>query len=63
MSERMRDIQERKRAMRNRLADLTYDEKVVLLERLRDRSLAIAGSPLRRRKAPYDVGQRILRER
>lgn len=33
---------------RERLASLSFSEKIKLLEKLRDRSLAIAGSPLRR---------------
>ena len=37
-----------KREARKRLAARPFSEKVKLLEKLRDRSLAIAGSPLRR---------------
>ena len=55
MSGGMRDILKSKRVMRSRLADLTFDEKVVLLEKLRDRSLAIAESPLRRRNEPHNT--------
>ena len=49
MSDRMRKILESKREMRQRLAALPFADKVKLLEQLRDRSLAIAASPLRRR--------------
>jgi hypothetical protein len=47
MSDWMRKVLESKRATRQRLRDLSFSEKVVLLEKLRDRSLAIARSPLR----------------
>ena len=50
MSDRMRKILESKRVMRNRLAALPFAEKVVLLEKLRDRSLVIASSPLRQKR-------------
>ena len=49
MSERMRKILESKRETRRRLAGLPFDEKVKLLEQLRDRARAIANSPLKRR--------------
>jgi hypothetical protein len=49
MSNRLRKILESKRALRKRLAALSFSEKIVLLEQLRDRSLLIASSPLRRR--------------
>ena len=48
MNTRMQAIVESKQAMRRQLAALPFSEKVVLLEKLRDRSLAIAASPLRR---------------
>ena len=48
MSEWMRTILESKRAMRGRLSALPFSEKVKLLEQLRDRSLAIASSPLKK---------------
>ena len=48
MSERMRQILESKRAMRRQLAALPFADKVKLLEQLRDRTLAIATSPLKR---------------
>jgi hypothetical protein len=46
----MQKVLESKRAMRQRLQALSFSEKLKLLEKLRDRSLAIAGSPLRRRQ-------------
>jgi hypothetical protein len=44
-----------KKAMRKRLAALSFTEKVKILERLRDRSLAIADAGLRR-KVSKQVG-------
>ncbi len=49
MSDRMRKILESKREARGRLAALPFADKVKLLEQLRDRSLAIAASPLKRK--------------
>jgi hypothetical protein len=49
MSEWMLKILESKRAMRQRLAKLPFADKVKILEQLRDRSRAIAESPLRRK--------------
>ena len=46
MSEWMKQMLESKRAMRTRLAALPFSEKIKLLEKLRDRSLLIAASPL-----------------
>jgi hypothetical protein len=48
MSNWMRQILEGKREMRRHLAALPFADKVKLLEQLRDRSRAIAASPLRR---------------
>lgn len=48
MSDRMRKILKSKRAMRKHLTTLPFSEKVKLLEKLRDRSLAIGSNPLRR---------------
>jgi hypothetical protein len=48
MTDRMRQILESKRAMRQHLATRPFSEKIVLLEKLRDRSLAIAASSVRR---------------
>ena len=39
-----------KREMRRKLASLSFAEKIKLLEKLRDRSVAIAASGLRRKK-------------
>ena len=47
MSDWMRRVLESKRATRKRLAALPFSEKLLLLEKLRDRSLLIASSPLR----------------
>ncbi len=43
----MRKILESKAAERKRLRELPFAEKLKLLEKLRDRDLAIARSPLR----------------
>jgi hypothetical protein len=51
MSERMQKILESKRETRKRLAALSFSEKVKLLEQLRDRTLAIADSPLKKQFA------------
>ena len=48
MSDWMRKILESKRATRQRLQALSFSEKLKLLEKLRDRSMAIARSPLRK---------------
>jgi hypothetical protein len=48
MSEWMHKVLESKRATRQRLRALSFSEKLKLLEKLRDRSLAIAQSPLRK---------------
>lgn len=50
MSDWMRKVLESKRAMRQRVAALSFSEKLKLLEKLRDRSLEIARSPLRRQQ-------------
>jgi hypothetical protein len=47
MSEWMRKVLESKRAMRQRLRELPFSEKIKILEKLRDRSLAIARNPRR----------------
>jgi hypothetical protein len=52
MSHRLRKFLESKRAMRQQLATRPFAEKIALLEKLRDRSLLIASSPLRRRQSP-----------
>ena len=48
MSDWMLKVLESKRAMRQRLRALSFSEKLKLLEKLRDRSLAIARNPLRK---------------
>lgn len=47
MSDWLRKVLESKREMRKRLATLPFSEKVKVLEKLRDRSRAIASSSLR----------------
>ena len=49
MSKWMRKVLESKREARKRLTVLPFSEKLKLLEKLRDRSLAIAENSLRRR--------------
>jgi len=48
----MRKILESKSETRQRLARLSFAEKLVLLEKLRDRSLLIAASSLRTHHRP-----------
>jgi hypothetical protein len=50
MNDWMRKLLEGKLATRSQLRALSFSEKIRLLERLRERSLAIARSSLRRRK-------------
>ena len=60
MTERIRQILESKRAMRQHLATRPFSEKIALLEKLRDRSLAIAGSSVRKnaeRKSLSRIGR------
>jgi hypothetical protein len=52
MSDYMRKVLESKRQARKRLAELPFAQKLILLEKLRDRSLLIAANPLRRRHQP-----------
>ena len=47
MSEWMRKVLESKRAMRQRLRELPFSEKIKILEKLRDRDPAIARNPRR----------------
>lgn len=54
MSDWMRNILESKRLARRRLAALPFAQKLVLLEKLRDRSLLIAASSLRQRYSSKD---------
>ncbi len=46
----MRKVLESKRATRKHLAQLPFAQKLVLLEKLRDRSLLIAASRLRTKR-------------
>jgi hypothetical protein len=48
MSDWMRKVLESKRATRQRLRELSFSEKLKLLEKLRERTLVIGRSPLRR---------------
>ena len=50
MNDWMRKVLESKRTTRQRLRTLSFSEKLRLLEKLRDRSLEIARSPLRRQQ-------------
>ena len=49
MSDFMRRVLKSKREMRKRLAVLPFSDKLILLEKLRGRSLLIASTPLRQR--------------
>ena len=51
MSDWMRRVLEGKLETRKLLAALPFSEKLILLEKLRDRSLLIAFSPLRQQHA------------
>ena len=50
MSDWIRSVLASKRSGRQRLQELSFSEKLKLLEKLRERSLAIARSPLRRQQ-------------
>lgn len=58
MSEWMRKVLESKRAMRKQLASLSFSQKLLLLEKLRDRRLAIISGGLKR---SISVGKRVPR--
>ncbi|MBI1748199.1 MAG: hypothetical protein HYR55_16675 [Acidobacteria bacterium] len=49
MNDWMRKVLESKRQMRKQIAALPFSEKIKIMEKLRDRSLAIASNPLRRK--------------
>ena len=53
----MRQILESKRRFRRQLAERSFSEKLAILEKLRERSLAIAASPLRARVVSSARGQ------
>jgi dGTP triphosphohydrolase len=55
MTEWMRRVLESKRQARKDLAALPFSEKLLLLERLRDRSRLVASSPLRRKQRGTQV--------
>lgn len=63
MNARIKAMLESKRAERRRLAGLSFSEKVALLERLRDRAMAAAGSALYRAHEPHSGKAWVLRER
>src|ERR1041385_4089662 len=48
-----------KRDLRRQLASLSFSEKVKILEKLRDRSLAIAAAGLRRKSASQQSASQI----
>jgi hypothetical protein len=52
MSDYMRKVLESKRETRKRLAELPFAQKLILLEKLRDRSLLLAANSLRRQHQP-----------
>jgi len=53
MSELMERILSSKREARKRLAALPFAQKLALVEKMRDRSLLIAASSMRRRQRPH----------
>jgi hypothetical protein len=57
MNEWMRKILESKRTTRHRLSNLSFTDKIFLLEKLRDRSLAIARRSLKHEVAPSNKPQ------
>jgi len=63
MNDRMNAILESKRKERSRLAALPFSEKIALLEKMRDRALAIAASPLSLEYSQGIAKPLILRER
>ena len=52
MSELMDKILADKVKTRKELADLPFDEKLTLMEKIRERSSLLAENPLRKQKAP-----------
>jgi hypothetical protein len=55
MSEWMQRVLESKRAVRTRLAALPFSQKLALLEKLRERRIAITSSSLRRHPTTKSV--------
>lgn len=62
MNDKMRAILESKRLERNRLALLPFAEKIRLLEKLRDRALAIGNSALCQSRGSRAGRTSMLRE-
>ncbi|MFA7159724.1 MAG: hypothetical protein WC299_10510 [Kiritimatiellia bacterium] len=62
MNDKMRAILESKRLERNRLALLPFAEKIRLLEKLRDRDLAIGNSALCQARGSRAGRASMLRE-
>ncbi len=63
MNDRMNAVLESKRKEQSRLAALPFSEKIALLEKMRDRALAIAASPLSLKYSQGMAKPLILRER
>lgn len=63
MNDRMNAVLESKRKERSRLAALPFSEKIALLEKMRDRALAIAASPLALNYSQGLANSLMLRER
>ncbi len=63
MNERMKAIRASKQAERRRLAGLPISEKVAILEKMRDRSRAIADTTLYQKRSPHGRKVSVLRER
>jgi hypothetical protein len=55
MSELMDKILRGKEESRKRLAALSFEEKIALVEKMRDRDLLIAASPLRKQQGKPPV--------
>ena len=51
-----------KEEMRNELASLSFAEKIKILEKLRDRSLAIAAAGLRKSAEGDDKGFKVVKD-
>lgn len=62
MNEQLKAILESKRRERTRLTSLPFSEKIVLLEKLRDRALATSGSALFRAHEQAGGKAWVLRE-
>ena len=55
-------ILDSKKELRKRLASLSPTEKIRILEKLRDRELALAGAGLRKKKRGEQIGPAIKKE-